>query len=67
MLFALEDMAPVLRGLAHAMPLTYANQAMKDVMVKGFGLFSVWPSLAILAGFCVFFTILGSMTARRGA
>lgn len=67
MLFALEDMDPILRGLAYAMPLTYANQAMKDVMVKGFGLLSVWPSLAVLAGFCLFFIVLGSFSARRGA
>lgn len=64
-LFALEDMTPALRTLAHAMPLTYANQAMKDVMVKGLGLGEVWPSLAILGGFVVFFTLLGSLAARR--
>ncbi len=65
--FPLEDMTPALRALGQAMPLTYANQAMKDIMVKGLGLADVWPSLAVLGGFVVFFTILGSVAARRSA
>ncbi|MHB0885769.1 MAG: ABC transporter permease [Bacillota bacterium] len=66
-LFPLEDMTPALRFLGQLMPLTYANRAMKDIMVKGMGLADVWPSLAVLGGFVVFFTILGSVAARRSA
>lgn len=63
--WAVEDMPAFLRPLSYAMPLRYANDALRDVMLKGFGLAEIWPELVVLAGFVV---VLGGMgvVAMRG-
>ena len=37
----------------------------REIMLKGWGLLEIWPSLAILAGFAVLLTLLGVLTMRR--
>ncbi len=64
-IWAVEDMPMYLRPLAYLMPLTYANRALRDVMLKGWGLAEIWPNLAILAAFAVVLTLLGVRTMRR--
>jgi len=63
--WAVEDMPAYLQPLAYLMPLTYANRALRDVMLKGWGLGDIWPNLAILAVFAVVLTLLGVRTMRR--
>jgi ABC-type multidrug transport system permease subunit len=41
------------------MPITYANRALRDVMLKGWGLADIWPNLAVLL------IALGALTVRR--
>ena len=60
-----EDLPAYLQPLAYLMPLTYANRAMRDVMLKGWGLAEIWPDVLILAGFTGFFIALGALTTRR--
>ncbi|MGB9592885.1 MAG: ABC transporter permease, partial [Anaerolineae bacterium] len=64
-IWAVEDMPAYLQPLAYLMPLTYANRALRDVMLKGWGLGDIWPNLAILAVFAVVLTLLGVRTMRR--
>ncbi len=64
-IWAVEDMPVYLQPLAYLMPLTYANRALRDVMLKGYGLGEIWPNLLILAGFAVVLTLLGVRTMRR--
>ena len=45
--------------------LTYANKALRDIMLKGWGLTEIWPNIAILLGFTVLFTIIGVLMTRR--
>lgn len=65
--WAIEDMHPVLQWLAHALPLTYANFALRDVMLKGHGLAesSVAASVLILTAFAAGMVLLGALTLRR--
>ena len=63
--WAAEDMPAYLQPLAYAMPLTYANRALRDVMLKGWGLGDIWPNLLILTAFVAALTILGARTMRR--
>ena len=61
----IEDMPAYLQPLAYIMPLTYANWALRDVMLKGQGIAAIWMDLLILLGM-VFVTIgLGALTVRR--
>jgi ABC-2 type transport system permease protein len=61
----IEEMPAYLQPLAYIMPLTYANRALRDVMLKGWGLAEIWPDLLILTGFAVLFIALGALLTRR--
>ena len=63
--WAVEDMPGYLQPLAYAMPLTYANRALRDVMLKGWGLGDIRPNLLILVGVIVVLMFLGARTMRR--
>lgn len=63
--WAVEDMPVYLQPLAYLMPLTYANRALRDIMLKGRGLADIWPNLLILGAFAVVLTLLGVRTMRR--
>jgi ABC-2 type transport system permease protein len=54
-----------LKPLAYAMPLYYGNTAMRDVMIKGWGLAEIWPNLAVLVGFAALFIVLSAAMMRR--
>jgi ABC-2 type transport system permease protein len=59
------DLPRLLGFAARLMPLTYANQAVKDVMIRGYGLSEVALDLAILLAFAVGALILSATTLRR--
>jgi ABC-2 type transport system permease protein len=63
--WAVSDLPAYLRPFAYLMPLYYANRAMRDVMLKGWGLAEIWPNLAILAGFIGALVVLSALMMRR--
>lgn len=65
MIWPIEDMPAYLQPLAYIMPLTYANRALRDVMLKGQGLADIWTDLAILALMVLVTISLGALTIRR--
>jgi ABC-2 type transport system permease protein len=62
--WAIEDMPFHLQTVARFMPITYANRALRDVMLKGWGLAEIWSNLAVLAGIAVLLLVLGALTMR---
>lgn len=66
-LWSIDSLPRWLKPLAYASPLTWANVALRDVMIKGFGLSEILFPLALLVGFAVLFCILGAITIRRQA
>jgi ABC-2 type transport system permease protein len=60
-----SDLPAYLQPFAYLMPLYYANRAMRDVMLKGWGLAEIWPNLAILAGFIAALIVLSALTMKR--
>ncbi len=56
-----------LQGIAHVLPLTYSNEALRNVMVRGQGLLDagVAVNFVALVGFAAFFVVLASLTLRR--
>ena len=56
-----------LEGVAHALPLTYANSALRNIMLKGETIADsgVSVNLAILVAFAAAFVVLGSFSLRQ--
>ena len=63
--WAVADMPAYLQPVAHLMPIYYANQALRDVMLKGWGLAEIWPNLAVLIGIAGALFILSAWMIRR--
>ncbi len=63
--FPVATLPPVLKQIAEVLPLTYANFALKDVMLKGFGLGEIWPDLVFLAGFAMIMVIAAAVSLRQ--
>ncbi|NJD78622.1 MAG: ABC transporter permease [Candidatus Methanoperedens sp.] len=56
-----------MRWIAYIVPLTYANDAMRTIMIKGQGLGSIAHDLIILIFFGIFYFALGVYLFRREA
>lgn len=66
-LWPIEQMPTWLQWLAHILPLTYAIQGLRDIMLNGKSLVDVWVQLIVLVGFTVVISILAAMTLRKSA
>lgn len=64
-IWQVEDMPKVMQPFSRLMPLTYSNQALRDVMIKGDTLAGVWVAVLVVAGYAVLFVLLASRTAGR--
>ncbi|MBI2780335.1 MAG: ABC transporter permease [Chloroflexi bacterium] len=67
LLFPVAQLPDALNVIAHGLPLTYAIEGLREVMLKGADLSSrvVQTDLLVLAGIAVFFVILASTTIKR--
>jgi ABC-2 type transport system permease protein len=66
-IWAIEEMPAWLQPFSRVMPITYANQALREVMIKGQGLGSIWRPLLALVGFAVLTVVLAALTVRKEA
>jgi ABC-2 type transport system permease protein len=66
-LWPVERLPDVLQAIAHVLPLTYADEGLREVMLKGADLSSrtVQVDLAVLAAIAVVFVVLASTTIKR--
>ncbi len=60
-----EDLPAILKPLAYCMPLTYANIALRDVMIKGWGLGEIYINLLILVGIAFILILLDVVALKR--
>ena len=63
--YPIETMPWIFQKLAYLFPLTYLNDAMRGIMLKGQTLGDVWLDLVILLGFTVLFFIIGVKRFNR--
>ncbi|WP_432644799.1 ABC transporter permease [Methanobrevibacter sp.] len=63
--YPIETMPWILQKIAYVFPLTYLNDAMRGIMLKGQTLGDVWLDLAVLLGFTVLFFIIGVKRFNR--
>jgi len=61
----IKDMPNWLQPFSYVMPMTYGIRALRDVMVKGFGLLAIAPDLTILACLAVGTLVLAALSLRR--
>jgi len=60
-----DSLPRLLQIVASLMPLTYANRAMTDVMIRGLGLLDVAAELVVLLGFALAALLLSALSIRR--
>jgi ABC-2 type transport system permease protein len=67
LLFPVANLPDALNAIAHVLPLTYAIEGLREVMLKGADLSSrtVQIDVAVLAGIALFFILLASTTIKR--
>ena len=63
--YPIETMPWILQKLAYIFPLTYLNDAMRGIMLKGQTLGDVWFDLVVLLGFTLLFFIIGVKRFNR--
>ncbi len=66
-IWPVEQMPDYLQWLSAVLPLTYAVDGLRDIMLAGKSLLDVGFELAVLAGFIVVTSILAAIVLRRGA
>jgi len=64
-IWEIKDLPGWLQPLSYLMPLTYATDALRNVMIKGESLWDVAGQVAILFGFALLVIVLSARTAGR--
>jgi ABC-2 type transport system permease protein len=63
--FPIETMPWIFQKIAYILPLTYVNDALRAVMLKGAGVGDIWIDIAVLLGFTIVFFALGVTQFNR--
>ncbi|MGM9987746.1 MAG: ABC transporter permease [Bacillaceae bacterium] len=64
-LFSIEGMAQPLQWLSKVMPLTYATDALQEVMIRGGAFMDILPDLGVLLLFTTVFAILTIVALKK--
>jgi ABC-2 type transport system permease protein len=65
LLWPVKDMPGWLQVVARALPLTYANEALTNIMIRGKGLAETALQIGVLLLFAALMVVLASLTLRR--
>jgi len=63
--YPIETMPWIFQKIAYILPLTYVNDALRAVMLKGSGVGDIWIDITILLGFTALFFYLGVAKFNR--
>lgn len=63
--FPVATLPVVLKQIAYVLPLTYANFALKDVMIRGLGIADIWRDLAVLVAFATLMIVASALSLRQ--
>jgi len=66
-IWPVEQMPDYLQWLSTILPLTYAVDGLRSIMLSGESLIDVGFELAVLVGFAIVISIVAAITLRRGA
>lgn len=65
LLWPVQAMPDWLQVVANVLPLTYANEALTNIMIRNEGLAEVFPQLLVLVGFAALMVAIAALTLRR--
>ncbi len=65
MFWPVSTLPDYLQALSYMMPLTYANDALLGIMVRGSGLGQIWGDLAVLLAFAALMVVLSALTLSK--
>lgn len=63
--YPIETMPWIFQQIANIAPLTYLNNAMRAIMIKGAGIGDIWVEILVLVGFTLIFFTLGVIRFNR--
>jgi ABC-2 type transport system permease protein len=63
--FPIETMPWIFQKIAYILPLTYVNDALRAVMLKGAGVGDIWIDIVVLLGFTALFFVIGVTQFNR--
>ncbi len=63
--YPIETMPWIFQKIAYILPLTYVNDALRAVMLKGAGVGDIWIDIVVLVGFTLLFFALGVTQFNR--
>lgn len=63
--FPIQQMPWYMQSISNLLPLTYAADALREVMLYGVGITQITPELTVLIGFGTVMTIIGVMVFKR--
>jgi len=63
--YPIETMPWIFQKIAYILPLTYVNDALRAVMLKGAGVGDIWLDIVVLLGFTALFFFLGVTQFNR--
>jgi ABC-2 type transport system permease protein len=63
--YPIETMPWIFQKIAYILPLTYVNDALRAVMLKGSGIGDIWIDIVVLLGFTAVFFFLGVTKFNR--
>ena len=63
--YPIETMPWIFQKIAYLLPLTYVNDALRAVMLKGVGIGDIWIDIVVLVGFTALFFALGVTQFNR--
>jgi ABC-2 type transport system permease protein len=66
LLWPVEQLPEYLQWVAKFLPLTYAVDGLRDIMLQGKNLLDVWVELSVLVGFAIVMSVLAALSIRRG-
>ena len=66
-IWPVKQMPDYLQWLSAILPLKYAVDGLRDIMLAGKSLLDVRLELSVLVGFAIIMSILAAITLRRGA
>jgi len=66
-IWPVEQMPEYLQWLSVILPLTYAVDGLRDIMLAGKSLLDVGFELSVLIGFAAIISVVAATTLRRGA
>ncbi|QTD41166.1 ABC transporter permease [Sporosarcina sp. Te-1] len=64
-LFNLDTIAEWLSWISYVTPLYYAADALRDIMVRGYGFAEIYMNLIALLGFTLFFMMMNILVLRK--